>query len=134
MCNWGEYHTGVLQTNYANFGVTEGELMIAGAVALCGVNPYFFEYTIYDALSYFGVSLSSTSKFFFFFHSLGLPSWVAFIVQVHLKDLILKFLYGTFVILITLFIASTVIKSSRKAFALLQFVPVIINCATSNYL
>src|SRR5690606_28773546 len=65
MCNWGEYHTGVLQTNYANFGVTEGELMIAGAVALCGINPYFFEYTILDALTHFGVSTSSTNKLYF---------------------------------------------------------------------
>jgi hypothetical protein len=62
MANWGEYHSGVLRTGMSNFGVTEGQLLIAGAIMANGViSTEFWNFTLYDGLKYFGYLENLTS-------------------------------------------------------------------------
>lgn len=131
MASWAEYHTGVLKTNYANFGVTEGELLIAGAVLIGGLEPYFFEITGFEILTKFGVSTTSNVLLNALIVK-DLAPWLEYLLQVRLKNLILKFLYVTFSILIILFVGSTIISCQKKGVAISQFIPVFFNIATSN--
>jgi phosphatidylglycerophosphate synthase len=115
--NWGEYHTGVLKTNLSNFGVTEGELIIAGAVAMCGIfGPDAFDITTLQILSSTGLVNASQ-----------IPSPLLWFLNIALKDIILKTLYVVIGSIISYYVVSTVLASSNKVLAVSQFVPLIIN-------
>lgn len=118
--NWGEYHTGVLKTNLSNFGVTEGENMIAGAIILCGIFGYdFFDTTFLQMLAATGVDVSQ------------LPSSFTWILSVALKDAILKPLYVGIGCIIVYYTVSTVLASPNKLHAVSQFIPLVINMITT---
>jgi len=118
--NWGEYHTGVLQTNVSYFGVTEGENMVAGAIILCGIFGHdFFDTTFLQMLSAAGVDVSQISSSF---------SWV---LNIALKDAILRPLYVGIGSLIVYFFVSTVLSSSKKVLAVAQFIPLAMNTITT---
>jgi len=118
--NWGEYHTGVLKTNVSNFGVTEGELMVAGAIVICGIFGFdFFDTTFLQMISGAGVNVSQ------------IPSSITWILNIALKDAILKPLYviiGAIIIYCTI---TTVLSASNKVYAVSQFTPIIINTITT---
>jgi phosphatidylglycerophosphate synthase len=114
--NWGEYHTGVLKTNLSNFGVTEGELLIAGAIVICGVFGYdIFDTTFVQILTSSGVDPSKIS---------GVPSWI---LNIALRDAVLKPLYVVIGVIISYYTVSVVLSAKEKVLAVSQFVPLIIN-------
>jgi len=119
--NWGEYHTGVLKTNLSNFGVTEGELLIAGAIVLCGIFGYdFFDTTFLQMISSTG--LVDVTK---------IPTSFNWILSIALKDAILKPLYVIIGTIIGYYVVSTVLSSKDKTHAISQFIPLIINMITT---
>jgi len=120
--NWGEYHSGVLKTNLGYFGVTEGELMIAGAIVLCGIFGYdFFDTTFLQILSATGLVDASQ-----------IPSSLIWILNIALKDAILKTLYVVIGLIIVYFNVTTVLAASNKLYAVAQFIPLIINMITTS--
>jgi phosphatidylglycerophosphate synthase len=115
--NWGEYHTGVLKTNLSNFGVTEGELIIAGAIVACGIfGPNCFDITTLQILSSTGLVNASQ-----------IPAPLLWFLNIALKDIILKTLYVVIGSIISYYVVSTVLSASNKVLAVSQFVPLIIN-------
>jgi len=115
--NWGEYHTGVLKTNLSNFGVTEGELLILGAILICGVfGADFFETTFLQIVSSSG--FIDVSK---------IPSQFTWFLNIALRDAILKPLYVIIGSIITYYITSTVWSAPNKVLAVSQFIPLVIN-------
>jgi len=115
--NWGEYHTGVLKTNLSNFGVTEGELLICGAIVICGIFGYdFFDTTFLQLLTSSGIV--DTSQ---------IPTSLNWFLNIALKDSILKPLYVVIGSIITYYVISTVISAPNRTLAVSQFVPLIMN-------
>jgi phosphatidylglycerophosphate synthase len=119
--NWAEYHTGVLRTGLSNFGVTEGELLILGAIFLTGViTPGFFITNFSDVFTHLGIFNAKTPE--------ALTKFFAF----DLKDLILRPIYLG-VSLAIIFMAYSVIKNNAKdkLQAASQFLPLVFTMASS---
>jgi len=97
--------------------VTEGELIIAGAIVLCGVfGPNCFDITTLQILSSTGLVDASQ-----------IPTALHWVLSIALKDIILKTMYVVIGTIISYYIVSTVLSAQNKALAVSQFIPLVIN-------
>jgi len=110
-----------LKTGAGNFGVTEGELLILGAILISGViSPNFYITPFYDVFVNFGWVNPATA-----------PAWIKLYFNFDLKDFIMKPLYVGIAYVI-IYNAWTIIPTSKnrtKAFA--QFIPLVIIMAST---
>jgi len=112
--NWAEYHTGVLMTGAASFGVTEGELLILGAIGISGfISPNFYITPFADVLSALRIMDEKS-----------LANWQMWL-NFDLKDAIMKPIYFFTTIAFVVYFFMTLRKSKDKLHAALQYAPLV---------
>jgi len=110
--NWAEYHTGILMTGTNQVGVTEGELLILGAIGISGViSPNFYITPFTQVLSTLGI-----------LDSQGIAAWGPWL-NFDLKDAIMKPIYFFTTIGFFVYFFTTLKQAKNKVHATLQYAP-----------
>jgi len=117
--NWGEYHTGIMNTGWGNIGVTEGQFTMGLSLALCGIiGPDFYDITFEQLIRKAGTNPKM----------LIIPGWM---LRYSLKQAVMGVVYVGLVVVAVYYYFSTIILIKDKVYATLQFVPVFANMITT---
>jgi len=113
--NWSEYHSGVLTTSVAYFGVTEGELVICASLVIAGIfGPDAWDTSVADILGVVGLSFDTS----------GMNVFFAWLLTAGLKIIVLRTMYVVVSSITIYFIITTLMVAKDKFMAIAQFIPV----------
>jgi len=117
--NWGEYHTGIMNTGVGNVGVTEGQFLIGLSLILQGIiGPNLFKTTVADVLHMLSISPKAVR----------IPPWI---LPINLQDVVLRICYVALIVACVYYVISTLIKCHDKRDAVSHFIPLLINMITT---
>lgn len=118
--NWGEYHTGIMNTGVGNFGVTEGQFIMGLSLVFCGIfGPDFYDITFAQIVRKLGANPKM----------LIIPTWM---LNYSLKEAVMGISYVSLVIMSVYYFVSTLMMCKNKVEAALQFVPLLANMVATG--